>query len=81
MPHEQSKNDKRKKERNYDVLHGEWWGATLRGKGVLVVEELKKKKRIGPASREEVIPLIQKYMKVGTTVMTDGLKAYRVIPA
>ena len=80
MPHEQKINDKKKKDKNFQVLHGEWWGATTRGKNELVIEELAKKKRLGPASREEVIPLIRKYVKSGSTVMTDGLKAYRVIP-
>ena len=54
--------------------------ATTRGTSDLVLEELPKKKRLGPASREEVMPLITKYVRSGSTVMTDGLKAYRVIP-
>ena len=73
LPHE------KKKTKNYVVPHGEWWGATSRGENNLILQELPRKPRLGPASKEDVIPLLKKYVKSGTIVMTDGLKAYRCV--
>ena len=79
MPHEDYRKTKKPKP-NYTVLHGEWWGATERGSNKLVLEELVGKKRIGPAGNKDVLPLVSKWVKPNTIVMSDGLRSYRTIP-
>ena len=65
--------------KNSKVLHGEWRGAVVRGEGKVVLSELPTKSRLGPVSAEEVLPNVAKYIKEDSILMTDGLKAYRVI--
>lgn len=67
------------KRKNSKVLHGEWRGAVVRGEGKVVLSELPTKSRLGPVSAEEVLPNVAKYIKEDSILMTDGLKAYRVI--
>ena len=65
--------------KQYQVIHGEWWGAITRGENRMVLEELPNKKRLGAASAADVIPRVRKWIKPNTILMTDGLKAYRDI--
>ena len=42
-----------------------------------ILHELPNKPRLGPAAKADGIPLIRRWIKPGSIVMTDGLKAYR----
>ena len=59
------------------------WGAVDRCKKLVIFKEFKKwhatedRRRAGPASAAEVLPFVSKYVACGSTVFSDGLKAYR----
>lgn len=59
------------------------WGAVDRSKNLVVFmpfdkrHAIENRRRNGPASADEVLPLVTRFIKVGCTVFSDGLKAYR----
>ena len=60
------------------------WGAVSRRTGLLVMRAFKKpsdsnpaENRFGPARASEVLPFVQQHVRVGATVLSDRLSAYR----
>ena len=73
MPHQP------KSGKQYMVKHGEWWAAVPRGDNYIVMQELPNKPRRGPPKKKDVMPLVEKWIKSGSLIMTDGLKCYRTL--
>jgi transposase-like protein len=68
-------------------IHMDIWGAVDRTTQEFVICRFpkylphSKRRRFGPATEEEVVPLVLRYVKKDSNIHSDGLKAYRKLPS